>query len=580
VGASPWNLGVFPLAGLDSDAKFTTLSPSKRMAGETKQTRQETRTIGRYHVIAKLGQGGMANVFLTVAPGPAGVQKLLVVKELRAELAHDADIRTMFLDEARLAARLNHPNVVQTYEVGEDNGHYFIAMEYLEGQPFNRLWRRADRVTLPLEAQLRILADALGGLHYAHELADFDGTPLNVVHRDMSPHNVFVTYDGQVKVVDFGIAKAGLGRGSTKNGIFKGKATYASPEQALGLPLDRRSDLFSVGIMLWEALTQTRLWGKKPEVAVLVALSSGEWVSPGKENPDVPPALEAICRRAMARDPAERFATAAEFQHAIEEYLEASSVRSSSRQIAQFLNEHFREERSRIRDTVDLQVRRVSSTTGSYVAPPLLSVPRDDDDDSSPATSNDPLPLEGSAAGGRPDRTGASGAPPGGLGRAKTVMSAVGGAVAALVVVFLAVRRTTPLPPAVDADSHAATTHPAAPPGALHPDAGDRTVPFRVRALPAGAQLFLDDAPLAANPFDSNVPVDARVHRVRASEPGYESAQEIVSFDKPIDVVLTLKRTTGASPRPAAVPPPPPAPAPSHPVKPKLSLDEQDPYAR
>ncbi len=569
------------------------------MAGETKQTRQETRTIGRYHVIAKLGQGGMANVFLTVAPGPAGVQKLLVVKELRAELAHDADIRTMFLDEARLAARLNHPNVVQTYEVGEENGHYFIAMEYLEGQPFNRLWRRADRVTLPLEAQLRILADALGGLHYAHELADFDGTPLNVVHRDMSPHNVFVTYDGQVKVVDFGIAKAGLGRGSTKNGIFKGKVTYASPEQVLALPLDRRSDLFSVGVMLWEALTQTRLWGKKPEVAVLVALSSGEWVSPGKENPDVPPALEAICRRAMARDPAERFATAAEFQHAIEEYLEASSVRSSSRQIAQFLNEHFREERSRIRDTVDLQVRRVSSTTGPYVAPPAdLRSSRDDDDDSSPATSNDSTAPASSWAWPRPLRRGrldriarrrVGRHRRGGLGRGKTVMlAAVGGAVAALVVVFLAVRRTSPSTPSAAPrgasmlDSHAATTPryllpPRPPPGCAPPATGIPrssrraivTVPFRVRAQPRPARSSSSRRrPPRRKPVRLERPGRRRACIAFApSEPGYESAQEIVSFDKPIDVVLTLKRTTGSGALAyrCRLPPPPPAPASSLP---------------
>src|SRR5438105_4376679 len=187
------------------------------MATENTPTGEEVRTLGRYRVIAKLGQGGMAKVFLTVVPGPAGVQKLLVVKELRPELAHDEDIRTMFLDEARLAARLNHPNVVQTYEVGVERGHYFIAMEYLEGQPLNRLWRRMAAEHMPLEMQLKILADALNGLHYAHELVDFDGTPLHVVHRDISPHNVFVTYDGQVKVVDFGIAKAASSRGSTKN---------------------------------------------------------------------------------------------------------------------------------------------------------------------------------------------------------------------------------------------------------------------------------------------------------------------------------------------------------------------------
>ena len=152
----------------------------------------------------------MAQVFLALASGPAGFNKLVVIKQIRPQFAEDPEFLTMFLDEARLAARLNHPNVVQTNEVGEDGRRFFICMEYLEGQPFNRILHAASapRAALTLGMQLRILVDALAGLHHAHELCDFDGTPLEVVHRDVTPHNIFITYAGQVKVVDFGIAKA------------------------------------------------------------------------------------------------------------------------------------------------------------------------------------------------------------------------------------------------------------------------------------------------------------------------------------------------------------------------------------
>ena len=181
-------------------------------------------TLGKYQLIGELGHGGMAKVYLALAAGPAGFNKLVVIKQILTELGEDSDFLAMFLDEARLAARLNHPNVVQTNEVGEDNGRYFLCMEYLEGQPLNRvLTRLVTKATLgsrlPLAQLLRILSDALSGLHYAHELCDFDGSPLSVVHRDMSPHNIFVTYSGQVKLVDFGIAKAQSSSVETRAGI-------------------------------------------------------------------------------------------------------------------------------------------------------------------------------------------------------------------------------------------------------------------------------------------------------------------------------------------------------------------------
>jgi eukaryotic-like serine/threonine-protein kinase len=208
---------------------------------------------GRYQLITKLGHGGMARVLLMVARGRSGVSKLLVVKELLAEIKEDPEFLAMFLDEARLAARLNHPNVVQTYEVSEDGPTPVIVMEYLEGQSLAAVLNRIGRAQMPLQLHLHILLQALTGLHYAHELRDFDGTPLGVVHRDVSPQNIFVTYEGQVKLVDFGIAKASSSSGRTRTGVFKGKVAYASPEQTASSTVDRRSDVFAVGVMRWRS---------------------------------------------------------------------------------------------------------------------------------------------------------------------------------------------------------------------------------------------------------------------------------------------------------------------------------------
>jgi serine/threonine protein kinase len=199
----------------------------------------------RYRLCGRLGGGGQADVFLALTSGPLGFSKLVVIKRLRSEMLQQPELVAMFLDEARLAARLNHPNVVQTYEVAEGDPH-FIAMEYLEGQPLSKMRQSLAAPSLGAGAWLRIVADALAGLHYAHELCDFDGSPLGVVHRDVSPHNIFVTYDGQVKLVDFGVAKATLNSVRTEAGAIKGKASYMAPEQVLGRA-DRRSDVFAMG---------------------------------------------------------------------------------------------------------------------------------------------------------------------------------------------------------------------------------------------------------------------------------------------------------------------------------------------
>ncbi len=207
-----------------------------------------------YRRIAELGRGGMATVHLAAMQGPHGVTKLVVIKELRPELAMNDEFVVMFFDEARLAARLNHPNIVQSYEVGEENGRQFIVMEYLEGQPLHRVWNKLQSSgKMTVDVNLQVVSDVLSGLDYAHELANFNGSALNIVHRDVSPHNVFVTYTGDVKVVDFGIAKAADSSTQTRVGTLKGKLTYMPPEQAMGEKVDRRADIFAVGVLLWES---------------------------------------------------------------------------------------------------------------------------------------------------------------------------------------------------------------------------------------------------------------------------------------------------------------------------------------
>jgi serine/threonine-protein kinase len=314
--------------------------------------------LGKYQLIAELGHGGMAQVFLALVSGPAGFNKLVVIKQIRPQFAEDPEFLSMFLDEARLAARLNHPNVVQTNEVGEDGGRYFISMEYLEGQPLNRVLSRlgerakeSDR--LSQRSLLLILVDALAGLHHAHELCDFDGRRLEVVHRDMSPHNIFVTYAGQVKVVDFGIAKALSSSSETRTGVLKGKIGYMAPEQAMGEKVDRRADIFSCGMILWEMLTGRRMFKGVPDVAVLQKIVNGDVPSPRTVVPDLPARLEEICMKALARDREKRFETAAEMASEIEAALAEAAGKGSLRDVGKMLETHFDADRQRIKQLVE-----------------------------------------------------------------------------------------------------------------------------------------------------------------------------------------------------------------------------------
>jgi serine/threonine-protein kinase len=356
---------------------------------------------GKYQLIAELGHGGMGDVYLAVVAGPEGTgfRKLVVIKRLRPHLGDDPEAMAMLLDEARLAARLNHPNVVQTNEVGQVGDAYFIAMELLEGQPLHRVHVRAAKLgkRVPFLLECRLLADVLAGLHHAHELADFDGTPLAVVHRDVTPHNVFITYDGIAKVVDFGIAKSARRTVETKTGVVKGKITYMAPEQALTRELDRRVDVFAVGAMLYEAATRSRLWQGVNDAEIARRVVAGDIPrSPRRLRPDVPAAVEAMCQRALAPNPRDRYATAADLQNDLEAFLESPSARpfadelagrhATTRALGRFVDELFASERAEMRATVDRQIaslgvalpreRIVSSAAPVTLSQPSIALPR------------------------------------------------------------------------------------------------------------------------------------------------------------------------------------------------------------
>ena len=315
---------------------------------------------GKYQPLANLGQGGMADVYLAVARGPVGFSKLQVVKRLRSNLVEEPEFLDMFLDEARLAARLNHPNVVQTNEIGESNGRYYMAMEYLEGQPLNRIQQRTADKPLPLAIRLTILTQALAGLHHAHELTDYDGRPLDVVHRDVSPHNIFVTYDGTTKLVDFGIAKAARRASDTRAGILKGKVAYMSPEQAMHGAVDRRSDLFSIGVILWELITGRRFWDKGDDLQIMQKLVAGEFPKLSEASPDVAPELLAICERALAFKADARYPTAAALRDDIDAYVEKSLPKAGEKDVSRAVIELFAEERAEIKAIIEKRLKGVT----------------------------------------------------------------------------------------------------------------------------------------------------------------------------------------------------------------------------
>ncbi len=306
---------------------------------------------GRYRLCFEIAQGGMATLFLARQEGPAGFDRVVALKRIHASMLDDPQFVEMFFDEARLASRISHPNVCGVVDFGEADGNHFIAMEYLLGQPLAAIRRRISADTELLARSvgpvLRIIADAAEGLHAAHELRDETGTLLNVVHRDISPPNILVTFDGNTKVLDFGIAKAANRVHKTSTGVLKGHLGYMSPEQMLGAPVDRRADIWALGVVLWELLTGRRLF-EGSDFEILKAVSRGGDIAwPSRVRAGIAPVWDSIVMKALSRDPEARYATAREMSRDINRVLARMEEPVGMAEVGDWLCALFADERVR-----------------------------------------------------------------------------------------------------------------------------------------------------------------------------------------------------------------------------------------
>ena len=294
--------------------------------------------IGRFDIIAEIGTGGMASVYLARSTGSGGFRRLTAIKVMHPHLSSDESFVDMFLDEARVAATIHHPNVVPIIDVGFEDGLVFLIMDYIEGDSFSNVEKVAIslRRRIPIGITLRVVLDALTGLHAAHELCDLEGNHLKIIHRDVSPQNIVVGVDGVSRIVDFGIAKAESRVTTTKVGMIKGKLNFMAPEQLRSAPLDRRVDVFGMGVTLWEAVTLRRLYAGENDFDTARRILSGEYPPLLDFDARLPAMLDEICKKALHPDPEQRFHTAEAFAEAIETHLAGSLA--SVRDVAAFIS--------------------------------------------------------------------------------------------------------------------------------------------------------------------------------------------------------------------------------------------------
>src|SRR5438128_790097 len=310
---------------------------------------------GKYLLLDRIAVGGMAEIFLARQMGVEGFEKTVVLKRIRPHLGDKKSFVKMFLNEAKLAAQLTHPNVVTIHDLGKVSDSYFIAMEYLFGRDMRRVMPKAESlgIPFPIVYACKIASQVLEGLYYAHKKADIYGVPLGIVHRDVTPENIFVSFDGGVKVLDFGIAKAANQVEMTRAGEIKGKLSYMSPEQCMGKPLDARSDVFSLGVVLYEWITGFKLFTGESDVAVLKSITDGKIYRPSYFKADVPEQVEQILMKALEKDREQRYQSAWEMQYDLDKFLAGNEFTPSNQHLATFMKQLFademEEERRRVR---------------------------------------------------------------------------------------------------------------------------------------------------------------------------------------------------------------------------------------
>ncbi len=463
-----------------------------------------------YRELFQLGSGGFATISVALAQGIEGFSKLVVLKALREELSLEHGLAKMFLDEARLMARMSHPNIAQVYEVFRRGKAVVIVMEYVDGQPLStvRARRRETDSPLNLDLGISILIKVLAALHYTHALCDFSGEPLGLIHRDISPQNVMVTYDGQVKLLDFGIAKLANGQfanaDTTRVGVLKGKLTYMAPEQLTGT-VDHRADIFAVGVMLWELAAQRRFWAQLPESTIIQRLIAGD-LPHLDERLAVDRDLSAICEKALSHKVELRYANAAAMQEALEQYLTQRGIVVSQAAIGQFVSERYADTRSKVQEAIRAHMSEIGLTSlaGTYDA----------------QLGDRSLPPPNVAHSGFRRRS-------------RSKIMAIMGVGTAVVLVFCVgyFRHDEPSPPTA--------------PGNAQPS-GTTTAFARLRASaqPAGAVWYLDDRRLGPDPLDTRLPKDDAAHLLRAEVEGYLPFTRAIRLEADMEFVAVLTRKT------------------------------------
>jgi serine/threonine-protein kinase len=498
--------------------------------------------LGRYRLIALLGQGGMADVYLACTQGAGGFRKLLVVK--LARFTGEPLFATMFLSEARLAAQLSHPNIIQTFEIGEEGTHRYIVMEYLDGGNLAHVRQRlAMRGGIPLRISLHILLQVLEGLEYAYEAPGIDGRALRIVHRDLSPSNIMCTTQGAVKILDFGIAKAADSARLTQTGKFSGKLQYMPPEQVRGEQVDARADLFAVGVMLAELALGEGLWGTMATAAIAIELSAGRIPSLDRGAP-LHPSLRQICQKALAPDRAYRYASARELKQDLAAFATTLGPPVSSGELAELVRTAIESDRAKLQAIIESQLQRLGSSSKGF-ASTLLDLPRVEH-----TPANQPELAAGQAVkidSGRPlevaDKTQPTAPLETPRRRSARWIALAGPALVVVVAGGIWAARS-------GARGDGAPAKPV--PEIVAP----ATVRFEVVVQPADATLSLDGQPLGANPFVGELARDTVLHKLAASAPGYEPSVQMVTLERDASFHLSLAKVT-----PTAAPPAPPVTA-------------------
>jgi serine/threonine protein kinase len=538
--------------------------------------------LGHYGLVAGIGRGGMTSVFLALLPQGNGTSRPIVLKGLRSEFSSQNEFRRILENEASLGRRFQHENVVETYDLYADRALCVLTMEFLDGQTLSSV-RECSRQgsETPLAIQMRVLADTLAGLHYVHELKEA-GKPLGIVHRNVAPSNVFVTYEGRVKLVDFAIARATLRDAETRmSGVVKGNIGYMSPEAVRRENLDRRTDIFSVGVMLWEAATGRRLWQGHDEIAIFRRLSAGDLPNQTPSESGTRGEMLRVAARALAVDPRRRYATAEEMRLELEDLLGRAGHAAPTASIAEYTQTLFAVDREKFRAVVD-EAR--SALTPSPVGAEGRLFRTDAIGSSasgapSAATRTSPLASTGSfrttstsydvverASGVFDLRR-----------RIERAAGIVGVIAAAAVGIAYAARAPSRAPAQSGRSIEAATAPTAAPePPAPAPPRGTISAVFLVR--PAHARLFLDGAPLEGNPAGIRRTPDEKPHLLRIEAAGYTTVIRAIDLDRDVAKEFEL-----APEPPPAASAPPVAPAdlredPSKPRTVKPAAVREDPW--